>query len=75
MHELLDKVQVAKENAVTALFNLQVKNLKSQKDAQLKRSGRLNDLRTEATVDIARTYDHYTTKEDQNNNNINNQKN
>lgn len=66
MFELLDKVQLAKEQAATDLFRLQVEDLKFLDVVERKMDARLNELRAEAALEMARMVAHYVGEQGQN---------
>lgn len=54
MLDLLEKVQVGKENAAKEVFELHVKNLKERQESETQRSQELIKFQADATVEIAK---------------------
>ncbi|KAL7540717.1 hypothetical protein ACHAWF_006778 [Thalassiosira exigua] len=67
MFDLLNKVQTAKEEAVTASFQLQVQDIKNAKVAQSKRDQDIHDLQAEGLLEMTKLVAHYAAEQAQNN--------
>ena len=64
--QLLLNVQETKEKAATEVFEVQVKDLKSRRESMKKREKEMNDLRAEATLEMAQIVAHYVEEGAQN---------
>ena len=65
--DLLERVQVAKEDAATEMFQLQVQDLKDRRKSLGIREKNLSELRAASTIEMAKLVAHYVEENAQNN--------